>query len=232
MDMNIMLGTGDLVALALFILAWLGLDVVLESHGAMRAPLSLLMARQRREWMLTLADRDLRMIDTAILQGLQQGSAFFGSTSILAVGGGFALLSSTDTVLQIVGDLPFGDPMTRTGFEIKVLGLIVIFTYAFFKFGWAYRLFNYCGILMGAVPMVSGADLETRRAKAVKAAEMNIIASRHFTAGMRAIFFALGYLGWFVGPFAFMASTLFVLAVLVRRQYFSEARAIVDDGGA
>ncbi len=31
-------------------------------------------------------------------------------------------------------------------------GLALIFVYAFFKFAWAYRLFNYGAILIGAVP--------------------------------------------------------------------------------
>jgi uncharacterized membrane protein len=56
---------------------------------------------------------------------------------------------------------------------------------------------------------------------------MNIIASAHFTAGLRAIFFALGYLGWFVGPYVLVFTTLFIVAVLTRRQYFSKARKIL-----
>jgi uncharacterized membrane protein len=43
-------------------------------------------------------------------------------------------------------------------FELKVFGLIAIFAYAFFKFGWSYRLFNYSSILFGAIPM-KGSDL-------------------------------------------------------------------------
>ena len=58
---------------------------------------------------------------------------------------------------------------------------------------------------------------------------MNIIASRHFTAGMRAIFFGLAYLGWFLGPWALIVTTSFVIAVLVRRQYFSGARRVLLD---
>jgi uncharacterized membrane protein len=46
---------------------------------------------------------------------------------------------------------------------------------------------------------------------------------------MRAIFFSLAYLGWFLGPEALIASTVFVMIVLARRQYFSQARRILID---
>ena len=64
------------------------------------------MAENRRQWMLTLANREMRMIDTQIMSGLQQGAAFFASSCIFAIGGCFALLGSADTVLQIYQDLP------------------------------------------------------------------------------------------------------------------------------
>jgi uncharacterized membrane protein len=38
------------------------------------------------------------------------------------------------------------------------VGLILIFIYAFFKFAWSYRLFNYVAILLGAMPPSSQRD--------------------------------------------------------------------------
>ncbi|MCI5074361.1 DUF599 family protein [Oricola sp.] len=220
-------GGRDLLALAFFAVAWLAFEVVVDRTPLNRKSLSGLMAIRRREWMLTLVERDLRMIDTAIVTGLQQGSAFFGSASILAIGGCFALFGSTDAVLQIFRDIPFIEPAPRGLFELKVFGLTTIFVYAFFKFGWAYRLFNYCSILIGGVRHTQDAPFEERKASALRAAEMNIVASRHFTAGMRAIFFGLAYLGWFLGPAALVFTTVFVIGVLARRQYFSRARQIL-----
>ena len=53
---------------------------------------------------------------------------------------------------------------------------------------------------------------------------MNMLAGRHFNAGLRGIFFSLGYLGWFVEPARLHADDLLLFAVLLRRQFFSEAR--------
>ena len=103
----------------------------------------------------------------------------------------------------------------------------MLFAYAFFKFGWSYRLFNYCSILIGAVPVLrdEAAHIATRPRRAVRrAARMNMLAGKHFNAGLRGIFFSIGYLGWFVGPAVFVLSTLLLLVVLVRRQFFSGAR--------
>lgn len=219
----------DQIAISGFFLIWVIFEFVNNVTGLRHKSLSGLMAHRRREWMLVLAERDLRMIDTSILAGLQQGAAFFGSTSILAIGGCFALLGSTDLVSGIYQDLPIDAAFSRGLFELKVLGLAMIFIYAFFKFAWSFRLFNYCSILVGAVQQPREGTSEDRRAQALRAGEMNIIASGHFTEGLRGIFFALAYLGWFVGPMELIVTTIFIVLVLIRRQFFSRARAILVD---
>ena len=221
----------DIAALSFFLLGWALFSQAAQGRIVSRPTLTSAMNRQREAWMHTMARRELRMIDTGIMNGLQQGTAFFASSSIFAIGGCFALLGSTDAVLGVLGDLPTTGDLARPVFEAKVLGLVAILSYAFFKFGWSYRLFNYCSILIGAVPVLrdeAQAQAETEAA-VMRAARMNILAGKHFNAGLRAIFFSIGYLGWFVGPLVFLGTTFFVLAVLVRRQFFSAARQALLD---
>jgi uncharacterized membrane protein len=213
----------DAVAMVVFACAWLAYHVFVERSKHGNTSLNSRMNRFRVAWMLEMAARETRIIDTTIMASLQNGSAFFASTSLIAVGGALALLQSTDAVLQIFADLPLGLNTTRAVWEMKVIGLAVIFVYAFFKFAWGYRLFNYAAILMGATPMPGRAsDEETRRA-AMRAASMTIVAGTHFNRGQRAFFFALAYLVWFLGPWPFMAATLAVLVVMWRRQFASPA---------
>lgn len=221
----------DLAALGLFLLGWLLYSQAVDGRFSARQTLTSAMNRQREVWMRTMARRDMRMVDTGIMSGLQQGTAFFASSCLLAVGGCFALLGSTDAVLDVLSDLPATDDMARPAFEAKVLGLIAILSYAFFKFGWSYRLFNYCSILLGAVPQPNDPTVTAEATEAAirRAAKINMLAGGHFNAGLRGIFFAIGYLGWFVGPWVFMATTLFIIAVLIRRQFFSAARRAVLD---
>ena len=223
------LQTLDYLALGFFLVTWCIYEYIVDYSPLARKSLGGLMSLQRKEWMLVMAEREMRMIDTSITAGLLQGSAFFASSSILAIGGCFALLGSTDVVLQVYSDLPIVDELTRALWEFKILGLAVLFVFTFFKFGWAFRLFNYSSILIGAVPSVENSAKEERIKKAIRAAEMNMIAGRHFTSGLRGIFLALGYLGWFVSPEFFIGTTVFVMAVLIRRQYFSRSRALLLD---
>ncbi|MBP1846810.1 putative membrane protein [Rhizobium petrolearium] len=224
----------DYIALALFALLWAIYSWITAGSGARffpRASLNRAMAERRKRWIYNSLRRDLKMIDTQILAGLQNGTAFFASTSIFAIGGCFALLGATDQVEAVFSNLPLVAYSGRTAFEIKVAGLTFLFGYAFFKFGWSYRLFNYCTILFGALPMMSDTNIDPAAAEraADQVVRMNTIAAKHFNAGLRALFLSIGYLGWFAGPYMFMAMTLFVIFVLTRRQYFSEARLAIMD---
>ena len=219
----------DLAALALFVAAWAIYSYTAEGRFSRRSTLTAAMNRQREVWMRTMAQRDLRMVDTSIMIGLQQGTAFFASSCILAIGGCFAILGSGDRVLGVLGDLPFATVQSRAEFELKILGLVVILAYSFFKFGWSYRLFNYCSILIGAVPIPNDRNADELETSVHRAARMNVLAGTHFNAGLRGIFFSIGYLGWFIGPAVLAAATVLVVAVLVRRQFFSRARAAAAD---
>lgn len=218
--------SADLFAIALFGLAWLGYHITVELTPASRRSLNALMNVQREAWMVEMMHREARMIDTTLMASLQNGTAFFASTSLIAIGGSLALLQSTDAVLQVMADLPFGRPASRAAWEMKVVGLAVIFVYAFFKFAWSYRIFNYAAILVGATPMPSRQNPDAYGA-AMRAAAMTVSAGRHFNRGQRAFFFALAYLGWFIGPYVLMMATLAVLCSMAWRQFASDAALAV-----
>ncbi len=182
-----------------------------------------------------MLSRQLRIVDVSIINGLQQGAAFYASFCILAIGGCFALLGATDNVLQVFNDLPISIETSRTLWEFKILGFTIIYAYAFFKFGWSYRLFMYCSILVGGVEPIE--DIESDEQKNIgkkqarKAANINTVAARHFNAGQRSVFFSMGYLGWFVSPQLLIAGSVLTLLVLLRRQFYSLSRDIVAGVG-
>lgn len=221
----------DLIGLGWYLAFWMGFSFFADHSRLSSNTLSSLMNDHRRRWMRTMARRNLRMVDTAIISGLQNGTAFFASTSLLAIGAGFALLNSTELALQVSRDLSLPGETTRALWETKALILICIYVYAFFKFGWAYRLFNYTSILIGALPyhegsqtdhvMVSDTEMETAIEQVTA---MNALAGRHFNLGLRAFFFSLALFGWFIHPALLMVATTFVTAVLIRRQFFSRSK--------
>ncbi|MBA5777972.1 DUF599 family protein [Stappia sp. F7233] len=217
--------SADYLALGWFLAAWLGFNAMIDLSPLKSATLSAAMDDHRRRWMTTMSERSVRIMDVGILGGLQQGTAFFASTALLAIGGCFAFLNSTERVLQIAGHLGLKASSAPVLWEAKVLGLTVIFAYAFFKFGWSYRLFNYTTILVGATPEATAETRENARLFAAEAGDLMVQAGRHFNRGQRALFFAIGYLGWFVDPRLFAVTTLAILLVLIRRQFFSRARS-------
>jgi uncharacterized membrane protein len=223
------LSAADVLALAFFLACWSLFALATEGTLVKRVSLTQAMNAQRQAWMHTMARRELRMIDTGIMAGLQQGTAFFASSCLIALGSAFALLGASDRVVTVLADLPFFSQPERGVLELKAVGLVVLFAYSFFKFGWSYRLFNYCSILIGAVPLLRdeiGHDDEIEAA-VQRAARMNILAGKHFNAGLRGVFFSIGYLGWFAGPAGLVLTTVLLVIVLARRQFFSAARRAV-----
>ncbi|GHC62220.1 DUF599 domain-containing protein [Limoniibacter endophyticus] len=221
----------DYLAILYFVGIWMLFSIAANGGVVRRKSLSAYMNQQRRLWMQTLAHRDLRMIDTSIMASLQQGTAFFASSALIAIGGCFALLGAPDRVMAVLSDLPVTSQALRVTFEIKVIGLILVLAFAFFKFTWSYRLFNYCAILIGAVPVMSvrHSDPEKMDRAVERAAQVNIIAGKHFNEGLRAIFFSIGYLGWFVNGWIFFLTSTVLTLVLIKRQFFSSARLAVMD---
>jgi uncharacterized membrane protein len=222
----------DLIALGLFAVAWAGYAAGVEWTRTGGDSLNARMHRFREVWMQRALERDVRIIDTQIMASLQNGTAFFASTTLLAIGGVLSLLRSTDETLAMVADLPFAIQVTRAQWEMKVIGLVIIFVYAFFKFAWSYRLFNYAAILLGAMPPPDTSGTPEGEAHVRRTAGMIESAGRHFNRGQRAFFFALGYLGWFAGPYALMAATVATVAVMWRRQFISQSRRALDHSAA
>src|SRR5215468_6726522 len=133
------LSTLDIVALAFFVVAWTAYAIMVEATPHGRTSLNAAMDGYRSVWMERMLEREMRMVDMQIMAALQNGTAFFASTSLIAIGGALTLLRSTDDMMALLSALPLGVSTSRLLWEAKVIGLAVIFVYAFFKFAWSYR---------------------------------------------------------------------------------------------
>jgi uncharacterized membrane protein len=214
----------DWFALIYFIAAWVGYSILVELTPHGRQSLNSLMNGYRDKWMEELLAREMRMVDSQVTAALQNGTAFFASTSLLAIGGVLAMLRSSEQVVSVVAWFPFGEAPTQIQWEVKLLGLTVIFVYAFFKFAWSYRLYNYVAIMVGAAPPARKKNTHAAKQFAHRTARICADAGRHFNRGQRAFFFALGYLGWFLGPLPFALLTTAIVIVMWRRQFRSQSR--------
>ncbi len=211
----------DLAAMSLLIGGWMWIGWRIENPAPGRPSVSVLMADFRRDWMYQMVTRDPRIFDAQLVSQLRQGTAFFASTSMIAIGGGLALIGNTEQLAGVARDL-MQDTAPAFVWEVKLLIILVILSNAFLKFVWAHRLFGYCSVMMASVPNDVSDPLVYPRAN--QAAELNITAARSFNRGMRATYFALTATAWLVGAAPLMVAVLITLAVLYRREFVSRSR--------
>ena len=213
----------DVVALTLTLTLWLAVGWIIEHPPARWPSVTQLMQGYRREWMTQFISRTPRVFDGTIIDSLRQGTAFFASASMIAVGGGLALIGNPALLSGLAADLPLPADLA----QIRLRGLLVVafLVNALLKFVWASRLFGYCAVVMAAVPNDLTDPLAALRAG--QAADLNITAAKSFNRGLRSIYFALGALAWILGPWALMAAAVLVAGVLLRRDFASTSRQVM-----
>jgi uncharacterized membrane protein len=217
----------DAVAFGWFILSIVGYRLFAGRRGLEDRSIVGAVQRQRVAWMRNMARRDNRVLDGLVLQGLGQGNAFFASTSAIVVGGLAAIMGSGDKVQALLERLPYVAASTPVLWEMKVLILMAIFVFAFFKFAWAYRLSHYTSIMIGATPILSKDNEVVCDAHADRTARLIGIAAEHANSGLRAYYYAIAAMAWFFHPIAFVAAATWVLVILIRRDFFSRSRRIL-----
>ncbi len=213
----------DLAMLGLLVLAWLLSGWFSEHPPAMRPSVSWAMEEYRRDWMRTFVTRQPRIFDATLIDSLRQGTAFFASACMIAIGGGVAVIGNAAAVQRLADELPIDG--TGPDVAVKMLPVIVFLANALLKFVWAHRLFGYCSILMAAVPNDPGDPLAFHRAG--QAAEINITAAKSFNRGLRSIYYALAALGWLLGPWGLLAGTVLATGILIRREFASHSRQVI-----
>jgi uncharacterized membrane protein len=218
----------DLAALAYFLITIFIYRVALGRAGQSLRSLPGAVQAQRVRWMLNMAGRENRMLDAILLGSLSQGNAFFASTSAIAVGGLAATIGSGERVQAMLERLPYVAPASPMLWEGKLLLIMGVFIYAFFKFAWGFRLSHYAAIMIGATPPPHAEDCAGH---AERTARLIGIAAEHTNSGLRSFYHAIAALAWFFHPVLFMAATTWVLLILVRRDFFSRALAIVSGKG-
>ncbi|MBL0919967.1 MAG: DUF599 domain-containing protein [Hydrogenophaga sp.] len=221
----------DWLALVCFFALWSGYAWFARSWAKQRPSLLRTTNRYRRYWMEQAIERDPRMLDGLITQNLSTTPAFFSSTSLLIVGALFALLGTTDKATELMSEIPFAQATTLLVFEFKILVLIAIFVYSFFRFSWSMRQYTFVALVIGSMPSPEAfaAGQHDRVAYADRAAALVASAAETMNDGLRAYYFSFALLGWFVSPMAMVLATMVVVAILYSREFRSEVLHILKD---
>lgn len=212
----------DFIAFIFFLFGWVGYNWLMDNFMRSSRGLSARMHLFRVQWMITTLQRENRVVDTNVIQNYQSSISFLASTSILIIAGLLAMLSSSATAIAIIKQIPFSMPAPKIVWYLKNFLLIYLFIYAFFKLTWALRQLNYCIIMIGALPLTKDpAKTQEYAPSARRTAMVATMAARDMNRGIRAYYFAIAVLAWFINPFLLMISTAWVMIVLYRREFKS-----------
>lgn len=222
----------DWLVLLFFGLVWIGYAQFASRWSLKRPSILAATNRFRLRWIKVSLSRDPRVLDGIITQTLSNTPAFFSSTTILIIGGLLALMGTTDKAAELVREIPFSQATPILVFEFKILVLIAIFVYAFFRFSWSMRLYTFVALMIGALPppefFAAQPDKEDDYAQRVSA--MTGLAAETFNDGLRAYYFSFAVMGWFFSPMAFVLTTLLIVAILYNREFRSDVLGVLNDG--
>jgi uncharacterized membrane protein len=224
----------DWAALVVFFGGWLGYARFAKRRATTRPSVLASTNRVRHQWMLQATRREVRVIDAVVMQSLSTSPSFFASTTILIIGGLLAALGTTEKASELVRDLPFTAQTSLLVFDLKLLLLLAIFVYCFFRFTWSMRQYTFGAMLVAAAPEkeqfdVAGASAEMQRgAFADRAGRVVSLAAETFNDGLRGYYFAFAAIGWFFSALAFMVATAGVIVILYRREFQSEVLAVLN----
>lgn len=214
----------DLAAVIWLFSIWYGIGWLTEHPPKKYPSTSILMREYRRDWMRQLVTRQPRIFDGNILSTLREGTTFFASACMIAIGSGLALIGNTDQIADVAQQFDMGH-IPAVKWEIKIVLVLLFVANALLRFIWSHRLFGYCAIMMAAVPNDTSSPEAIPRA--LQAAEINITAAKSFNSGLRCVYFALAALGWLAGPLWLFLTTCGVLAMMIRREWASGSRRVI-----
>lgn len=219
----------DVLALVWFALCTIGYNLVTSTRPLWKRGLLGAIQLQRRRWMLHMARRTDRSVDVMLISSLASGNTFFASTSVILLGVLSAFLGAGERAQAVLQQIPIAVHASPVAWNVKVLVLMTVLIYAFFKFAWAFRLAHYAMIMMGAMPSAGEASQEMWEHHAERAAQVAGIAAEHGNLGLRSYYFAMAGLAWFLHPALFLVTTTLVVLIVIRREYFSRTLASISE---
>ena len=211
----------DILAFVWFLSWWVGYTLFADRPGPGRRPTRQVMHEYRVRWMERMLERDNRMADINIVTAHMRSAMLFASITILILAGVMTILGNLGKVSAVVSGLSFATSATQEMLEIRTFTLMFIFIYAFFKYAWCLRQFNFTLLFIGAAPLPEEVNARERQYYPERGARLMDRGINTFNRGLRAYYFALALLAWFIGPFYLAVAVVWVIAVLYRRDFRS-----------
>ncbi len=223
----------DWAAVLLFFAGWVGYAVFAKRRSTLQPSLLDTTNHIRRQWMLQSTYREVRVVDGIVIQSLSSSPSFFASTTILIIGGLLAVLGTTEKASELVREIPFAARTSVLVFDLKIVLLLGIFVYAFFRFTWSLRQYTFGALLVASIPerddlvAMGAAGESVRQSFADRAGRVVGMAAETFNDGLRAYYFAFAAIGWFFTPLIFALATAGVVYILYQREFRSDVLEVL-----
>jgi uncharacterized membrane protein len=219
----------DWAGLAVFFSGWIGYAWFASKLAERRPSILAATNRIRSQWMLQTTYREVRVIDGIAIQTLSTSPSFFASTTILIIGGLLAVLGSNN-LTELVREIPFAARTSVLVFDLKLVLMLAIFVYAFFRFTWSMRQYTFGALLIASAP--EAAQFEQRALSrdefADRAGRVVGLAAETFNDGLRAYYFAFAAISWFLSPLVFALATAGVIYILYQREFHSDVLQVLN----
>ncbi|RZJ04467.1 MAG: DUF599 domain-containing protein [Brevundimonas sp.] len=210
----------DWLALALFMVCWLGYGALLDVLARKSGTLNDDMAVIRRVWMTAMAHREMRLVDSQLMGHSINTASFFASTNLLLIAAVGGVLFGGGDALQGFASIG-AEAVPPRLLEAKLALVLLCLVRGFLDFIWSIRQLNYALAVIGAAPEIhTEAD---RMALGEAATNLLNPALNAFSQGVRGYYFALASAAWLFGPLWLALGVTAAFCLLVWRQAGSPA---------
>ncbi len=184
----------------------------------LRPSLSVIMNMQRRRWVANAALRESPF--DAILSGNIMGSvSFLASTAVLLILAVFAVFGQLPALMDALQLLSIERIYGVQEVLVHLVVMLALFVLAFFAFTLSLRQFNHFCIMLGAMDR----DGTTSADEIHAIAQMNGLGAKNFNSGVRAYYFSVATVAWFVSEWLAIVACVVTILLLLHREFFSSA---------
>jgi uncharacterized membrane protein len=200
------------------LLCYIAYNIIVPQVEKLRPSLSVIMNMQRRRWVANASRRDNPF--DAILSGNIMGSvSFLASTAVLLILAIFTLFGQVPSLMEALNSLSFNRLYSSADIQLHLLVMLAMYVLAFFAFTLSLRQFNHFCIMLGAMDHSEPTSDEELDA----ITRMNALGAKNFNSGIRAYYFSVATVAWFVSEWLPIAASIATILILAHREFFSSS---------
>ncbi|MDB5473589.1 MAG: hypothetical protein JWP99_892 [Devosia sp.] len=200
------------------LLCYFAYNIVVPQVEKLRPSLSVIMNMQRRRWVSNATRRDNPF--DAILSGNIMGSvSFLASTAVLLILAIFAVFGQVPALMTSLNSFSIERTYTVMDVQLHLVVMLALFVLAFFAFTLSLRQFNHFCIMLGAIDHSE----QTSEDEIEAITRMNALGAKNFNAGIRAYYFSVANVAWFVSEWLPILACIATILILAHREFFSSA---------